>query len=101
MPSPFPNPVSVHVLVSDPATDDSWPEILGGLFQLSLQPEAEKRETAFRVFATTPGIISGQHEDAVLQAFNKGFKDDAVTVRSPFWHSKTSDRSEFHADPFT
>lgn len=60
--------------------DDSWPEILGGLFQLSLAPEAEKRETAFRVFSTTPGIISGQHEDAVLQAFDKGFKDESVAV---------------------
>ena len=81
MPSPSFNLVPVPI--SDPVTDDSWPEILGGLFQLSLQPEAEKRETAFRVFATTPGIISGQHEDAVLQAFDKGFKDDAVTVRRP------------------
>lgn len=63
-------------------TDETWPEILGGLFQLSLQPEAEKRETAFRVFATTPSIISGQYEEAVLQAFNKGFKDDSVSVCS-------------------
>ncbi len=68
---------------SDLRTDDTWPELLSGLFQLSLQPDVEKRETAFRVFATTPGIISGQHEDAVLQAFSKGFKDDSVTVHPP------------------
>jgi hypothetical protein len=61
--------------------EDSWPELLGGLFQLSLSPEAEKRETAFRVFATTPGVIEKQHEDAVIQAFDKGFKDDSVSVR--------------------
>ncbi|KAH7327822.1 armadillo-type protein [Stachybotrys elegans] len=60
---------------------DSWPELLGALFQLSQAPEAEKRENAFRVFATTPGIIEKQHEEAVLQAFQKGFKDDAVQVR--------------------
>ncbi|KAF5682658.1 importin subunit beta-3 [Fusarium denticulatum] len=60
---------------------DIWPELLGALFQLSQAPEPEKRENAFRVFATTPAIIEKQHEEAVLQAFQKGFKDDAVMVR--------------------
>lgn len=62
-------------------TDDSWPELLGGLFQLSIAPDAEKRETAFRVFATTPGVIEKQHEENVMEAFQKGFKDDSVQVR--------------------
>ncbi|PHH58697.1 hypothetical protein CDD81_4814 [Ophiocordyceps australis] len=61
--------------------NDSWPELLGALFQLSQTPEAEKRENAFRIFATTPSIIQSQHEEAVLQAFQKGFKDDSVMVR--------------------
>ncbi|KAG5985303.1 hypothetical protein E4U55_006783 [Claviceps digitariae] len=61
--------------------NDSWPELLGVLFQLSQAPELEKRENAFRVFKTTPGIIEKQHEETVLQAFQKGFQDDAVTVR--------------------
>ncbi|PHH83153.1 hypothetical protein CDD83_3054 [Cordyceps sp. RAO-2017] len=61
--------------------NDAWPELLGILFQLSQAPEPEKRENAFRVFATTPSIIQRQHEEAVLQAFQKGFKDDAVMVR--------------------
>ncbi|TVY77706.1 Importin subunit beta-3 [Fusarium oxysporum f. sp. cubense] len=60
---------------------DIWPELLGALFQLSQAPEPEKRENAFRVFATTPAIIEKQHEEAVLQAFQKGFKDEAVMVR--------------------
>ncbi|KJZ76203.1 hypothetical protein HIM_04285 [Hirsutella minnesotensis 3608] len=58
-----------------------WPDLLAALFQLSQAPEAEKRENAFRVFTTTPSIIQKQHEEAVLQAFQKGFKDDAVMVR--------------------
>ncbi|PON31128.1 hypothetical protein TGAM01_v200548 [Trichoderma gamsii] len=61
--------------------DDSWPELLGALFQLSQALEAERRENAYRIFATTPGIIEKQHEEAVLQAFQRGFKDDAVQVR--------------------
>jgi hypothetical protein len=32
------------------------------------------------VFATIPGIIEGQHESIVIEAFQKGFKDDAVIV---------------------
>jgi importin-5 len=64
--------------------DDRWPELLGALFQLSQASDADKRETAFRVFATTPSIIEKQHEDPVIQAFQKGFKDDAVLVSPPF-----------------
>ncbi|KFA65338.1 hypothetical protein S40285_07161 [Stachybotrys chlorohalonatus IBT 40285] len=61
--------------------NDAWPELLGALFQLSQAPEPEKRENAFRVFATTPAVIEKQHEESVIAAFQKGFKDDAVQVR--------------------
>ncbi|KAJ5894586.1 Importin subunit beta-3 [Penicillium taxi] len=58
-----------------------WPELLGVLFQASQSPESGLRETAFRIFTTTPGIIEKQHEEAVLGVFTKGFKDDNITVR--------------------
>ncbi|OIW26385.1 ARM repeat-containing protein [Coniochaeta ligniaria NRRL 30616] len=61
--------------------NESWPDLLAVLFQLSMAPDAGKRETAFRVFTTTPGIIEKQHEEAVAQAFTKGFKDESVAVR--------------------
>lgn len=38
------------------------------------------RECAFRIFATTPGIIEKQHEGVVQEVFSKGFKDDSVDV---------------------
>jgi hypothetical protein len=60
---------------------DAWPELLGVLFQLSQASEPEKRETAYRVFTTTPSIIEKQHEEVIIQAFQKGFKDDAISVR--------------------
>ena len=60
---------------------ENWPELLGVLFHASQSPDAGQREGAFRIFATTPGIIEKQHEDTVLAAFTKGFKDDDVTVR--------------------
>ncbi|KAL9107145.1 MAG: hypothetical protein Q9227_007925 [Pyrenula ochraceoflavens] len=76
--------------------DEQWPELLSALFQASQSTEPEQRENAFRIFATTPGIIEKQHEDAVLGAFNKGFKDDNVSVRlaaveafAAFFHSIT------------
>ncbi|PLB36379.1 nuclear import receptor PSE1 [Aspergillus candidus] len=60
---------------------DQWPELLGVLFQASQSPDAGLREAAYRIFSTTPGIIEKNHEDAVLNVFGKGFKDDVVTVR--------------------
>ncbi|KAI9797958.1 MAG: hypothetical protein M1833_005014 [Piccolia ochrophora] len=55
---------------------EQWQELLGVLFQSSQSPDAGQRETSFRIFATTPGIIEKQHEDTVLTVFTKGFKDD-------------------------
>lgn len=51
------------------------------LFTLSNSAEVGQRENAYRIFATTPGIIEKQHEDTVLSAFTKGFKDDHTSVR--------------------
>jgi len=68
---------------SDKKTDQQWPELLGILFQLSQSADPGQRENAYRIFTTTPGIIEKQHEDTVLSAFTKGFKDDAVDVSSP------------------
>ncbi|KAL3426413.1 hypothetical protein PVAG01_03204 [Phlyctema vagabunda] len=61
--------------------DGQWPEVLGALFTLSMSEQSGQREIAYRIFATTPGIIEQQHEDTVLGAFAKGFKDDDVKVR--------------------
>ncbi|KAI6267959.1 hypothetical protein MCOR29_009292, partial [Pyricularia oryzae] len=61
----------------------SWPDLLAALFQLSMAPDAGKREISFRVFATTPGIIEKQHEESVAQAFSTAFKDDTVAVGPP------------------
>ncbi|KAK8243541.1 armadillo-type protein [Phyllosticta capitalensis] len=60
---------------------EAWPELLGALFKASQSPEPGQRENAFRIFATTPGIIEKQHEDTVLGAFTQGFKDDNISVR--------------------
>lgn len=51
------------------------------LFQASQSPEAGLRETAFRIFTTTPSVIEKQHEDAVLNVFTKGFEDENISVR--------------------
>lgn len=67
-----------HTITS--IVDQQWPELLGILFQLSQSADAGQRENAYRIFATTPGIIEKQHEDTVLSAFTKGFKDDEVAV---------------------
>jgi hypothetical protein len=65
---------------NEDGTRDSWIELLAALFQASQSPDAGQRETAFRIFATTPGIIEKQHEEVVMGSFTKGFKDDDVAV---------------------
>lgn len=59
---------------------EQWPELLGVLFQASQSPEAGVREAAFRIFATTPGIIEKQHEETVVGVFAKGLRDDNIAV---------------------
>lgn len=51
------------------------------LFVASQSPDAGQREGAFRIFTATPGIIEKQHEETVLGAFTKGFKDGDVIVQ--------------------
>lgn len=70
------------VLTGWVSTGDQWPELLGVLFQASQSPEAGLRETAFRIFTTTPSVIEKQHEDAVLGVFTRGFEDDNISVCS-------------------
>lgn len=67
---------------------ENWGELLGALFQASQSTESGQREVAFRIFATTPGIIEKQHEEVVLAAFTKGFQDSEPSVSLPAWHSQ-------------
>ncbi|KAI9643529.1 importin subunit beta-3 [Ciborinia camelliae] len=60
---------------------EQWPEVLGVLSTLSSSQVAGQREIAYRIFATTPGIIEKQHEDTVLTAFKGGFQDSETAVR--------------------
>lgn len=64
------------------AIGEQWAELLSVLFQASQSPESGLRETAFRIFTTTPGIIEKQHEEAVLAVFTKGFEDENISVSS-------------------
>lgn len=72
--------VDGEILAPD-GSPEQWGELLGALFQASQSNEGGQREVAFRIFATTPGIIEKQHEEIVLGAFTKGFKDSESTVQ--------------------
>ncbi|KAF2835817.1 ARM repeat-containing protein [Patellaria atrata CBS 101060] len=60
---------------------EQWNELLQALFNASQSPEPGQRETAFRIFTATPGIIERQHEDTVKSAFSNGFKDSNTAVQ--------------------
>ena len=57
------------------------------MFQSSQSNDAGHREGAFRIFATTPGIIKKEHEETVQAAFSRGFKDDDINVCSFYFSS--------------
>ena len=88
---------------------ESWPELLSALFQSSQSNDASHREGAFRIFATTPGIINKQHADIVQGVFAKGFKDADINVGALLTSLATfcliADRYEFllwkHSHPFS
>lgn len=62
-------------------TRDTWPDLLNGLYQASQSPDPALRESAFRIFETTPGIIEKQHEEVITAVFQKGIKDEDMNVR--------------------
>lgn len=85
-----------------PANKEIWTELLGALFQASQSPDATMRAAAFRIFATTPGIIEKQHEEVVIGAFEKGLKDEDMLVqRYRHCHSKhnLADITRFKSKP--
>ena len=69
------------LLYSRQSAGVAWPELLGALFSASRSNDAGQRETAFRIFSTTPGIIEKQHEDVVMGAFKGGFADSDTSVQ--------------------
>ncbi|WEW55410.1 importin subunit beta-3 [Emydomyces testavorans] len=75
---------------------EPWPELLGVLFQASQSPDTGLRESAFRIFSTTPRIIEKQHEDTVLGVFSKGFKDEHISVRISAMEAFASFFSSLH-----
>jgi len=82
-----------QVLSAD-GSRDTWPELLNALYQASQSPDAVLRESSFRIFEQTPGIIEKQHENIILEVFQRGLTDEAVEVRiatmlafSSFFHS--------------
>lgn len=66
-----------HILLGE---NETWVELLVALFEASQSADAGMRDCAFRIFATTPGVIEREHEGAVQNVFLKGFKDNSVDV---------------------
>ncbi|KAK7202624.1 armadillo-type protein [Myxozyma melibiosi] len=61
--------------------NDRWPELLEFLFNAAKSPVAGLREACFRIFASTPDIISKPHLPAVAEIFRAGFHDPDQDVQ--------------------
>ncbi|SMR60448.1 unnamed protein product [Zymoseptoria tritici ST99CH_1E4] len=70
-----------ETIPSPDGSRDTWPDLLNALYQASQSPDATMRESAFRIFETTPGIIEKQHEEVIIAVFQKGIKDEDMSVR--------------------
>ncbi|KAK9458730.1 armadillo-type protein [Lipomyces oligophaga] len=62
-------------------TDEKWSELLQVLFAATKSPSEGLRESAFRIFAASPNIISKQHLPAVAEVFRAAFQDPSEDVR--------------------
>lgn len=70
-----------EVAREDTDVKNLWPELLPTLFEACSCSETSLRESAFRVFGTTPEIIDINLVDQTLPIFNGGFEDQDDDVR--------------------
>lgn len=52
-----------------------WDALLKALFECSQAPSAAHRESAFRIFASVPDLISDQHVDTLKNVFLTSLTD--------------------------
>jgi len=64
-----------EVARSDLSEGNKWDTLLKALFECSQSPNAALRESAFRIFASVPELIAGQHTDALKNVFLTSLTD--------------------------
>ncbi|KAG2213565.1 hypothetical protein INT46_002271 [Mucor plumbeus] len=64
-----------EVARSDLSDGNKWDSLLKALFECSQSPNAALRESAFRIFASVPELIAGQHTDALKNVFLTSLTD--------------------------
>ncbi|ODV97107.1 hypothetical protein PACTADRAFT_74674 [Pachysolen tannophilus NRRL Y-2460] len=67
--------------ISEVSKDGEWPELLPALFQAAKNEESSFRESAFRVFSSSPELIDKSYINEVLPIFHAGFEDSNDDVR--------------------
>lgn len=72
--------------ISEVAKDDvsppgSWNELIPALFQATSNADPSFRESAFRVFSSSPELIDKSYINEVLPIFKSGFDDSTDDVR--------------------
>lgn len=60
---------------ADQFTLGKWNALLSALFECSQSPSAAHRESAFRIFAAVPELISNQHNDTLKSVFMNSLTD--------------------------
>ncbi|KAJ1723452.1 importin subunit beta-3 [Coemansia erecta] len=60
---------------------ESWPELLGALYACAQDADAQRRESAYRVFTACPELLESQDAAAISGAFAGAFGDGDAAVR--------------------
>lgn len=58
-----------------------WPELLYALFQGAKSPDAQTRESSFRVFSNIPEVVGESHLTSIIPIFTDGLSDSSEDVR--------------------
>lgn len=65
----------------DVSPHGSWSELVPALFAAAQNPDPSFRESAFRVFTTTPALLDKSYIENVVPIFNSGFEDSSDSVK--------------------
>lgn len=70
-----------EIAKEDVSPHGTWNELIPALFAAAQNSDSSFRESAFRVFTSTPELLDKSYIENVLPIFNSGFEDDSDSVR--------------------
>ncbi|KAI9190858.1 importin subunit beta-3 [Polychytrium aggregatum] len=61
---------------------ESWPELLGAVFECTKSPSADHRDSALRIISSVPSLITEQDPSGVAHVFAASLQDGVLNIRA-------------------